>query len=70
MWIARLPESSPASSRMVCSFYLSLCLQADGCVLVKTKQAVLVAQYAAPVQASECTVVVENLADYLIGVGY
>ncbi|KAI0701698.1 profilin [Earliella scabrosa] len=42
----------------------------DGCVLVKTKQAVLVAEYSAPVQAGEATPVVENLADYLIGVGY
>ncbi|KAI0746700.1 profilin [Daedaleopsis nitida] len=42
----------------------------DGCVLVKTKQAVLVAEYGQPVQAGEATPVVENLADYLIGVGY
>jgi profilin len=39
-------------------------------VLVKTKQAVLVAEYIAPVQAAEATPVVESLADYLIGVGY
>lgn len=44
--------------------------QADGCVLVKTKQAVLIAEYSAPVQAPEATPVVEGLADYLIGVGY
>ncbi|KAI0366020.1 profilin [Pilatotrama ljubarskyi] len=44
--------------------------QADGCIIVKTKQAVLVAEYAAPVQAPEATPIVENLADYLIGVGY
>ncbi|KAI0725903.1 profilin [Fomitopsis betulina] len=43
---------------------------ADGCVLVKTKQAVLIAEYSAPVQAPEATPVVEGLADYLIGVGY
>ncbi|KAH9896774.1 profilin [Cubamyces lactineus] len=43
---------------------------ADGCILVKTKQAVLVAEYAAPIQAPEATPVVEGLADYLIGVGY
>jgi len=42
----------------------------DGACLVKTKQAVLVAEYAAPVQAGEATPVVEALADYLIGVGY
>ncbi|KAI0635071.1 profilin [Trametes polyzona] len=44
--------------------------QADGCILVKTKQAVLVAEYTAPVQAPEATPIVENLADYLISVGY
>ncbi|EIW55824.1 profilin [Trametes versicolor FP-101664 SS1] len=43
---------------------------ADGCIIVKTKQAVLVAEYTAPNQAPEATPVVENLADYLIGVGY
>ncbi|TCD68130.1 profilin, required for normal timing of actin polymerization in response to thermal stress [Steccherinum ochraceum] len=44
--------------------------QADGCVLVKTKQAVLVTEYTAPTQQVESTVIVEKLADYLIGVGY
>lgn len=45
-------------------------LQADGCALVKTKQAVLVTEYAAPIQAGESTAVVEKLADYLKSVGY
>ena len=45
-------------------------VQADGAVIVKTKQAVLVAEYAAPIQAPEVTPTVESLADYLIGVGY
>ncbi|ETW75283.1 hypothetical protein HETIRDRAFT_412476 [Heterobasidion irregulare TC 32-1] len=44
--------------------------QADGAILVKTKQAILVAEYIAPIQAGEATPVVEGLADYLIGVGY
>ncbi|CDO68778.1 hypothetical protein BN946_scf184989.g44 [Trametes cinnabarina] len=43
---------------------------ADGCIIVKTKQAVLVAEYTAPVQAPESTPIVENLADYLVSVGY
>jgi len=43
---------------------------ADGAIIVKTKQAVLVALYEAPIQAPEATPVVENLADYLISVGY
>jgi len=42
----------------------------DGCVLVKTKQAVLVAGYDAPIQQPEAVTVVEGLADYLISVGY
>ncbi|KAF8066599.1 profilin [Lyophyllum atratum] len=44
--------------------------QADGVVIVKTVQAILVAEYVAPIQAPEATPVVENLADYLISVGY
>ncbi|KAF5339754.1 hypothetical protein D9611_009134 [Ephemerocybe angulata] len=44
--------------------------QADGAVIVKTKQAILVAEYNAPIQAPEATPIVENLADYLISVGY
>ncbi|KAJ3534650.1 hypothetical protein NMY22_g6830 [Coprinellus aureogranulatus] len=44
--------------------------QADGAVIVKTKQAILVAEYQAPLQAPETTPVVEALADYLISVGY
>jgi profilin len=44
--------------------------QADGCVLVKTNQAILVATYVAPIQQPEAVKVVEGLADYLISVGY
>ncbi|KAF5370910.1 hypothetical protein D9615_009809 [Tricholomella constricta] len=44
--------------------------QADGCVIVKTVQAILVAEYVAPLQAPETTPVVEGLADYLISVGF
>ncbi|KAK0501679.1 profilin [Armillaria luteobubalina] len=44
--------------------------QADGIVIVKTKQAILVAEYIAPTQAPEATPIVEGLADYLISVGY
>lgn len=45
-------------------------MQADGCVIVKTKQAILVTVYVPPTQAPEATPVVESLADYLISVGY
>ncbi|KAA8902837.1 hypothetical protein TRICI_005822 [Trichomonascus ciferrii] len=41
-----------------------------GIVAVRTKQAVIVGHYAAPVVAGEATKVVEQLADYLISVGY
>ncbi|KAG6898898.1 hypothetical protein C0993_003000 [Termitomyces sp. T159_Od127] len=44
--------------------------QADGIVVVKTTQAILVAEYDQPLQAAETTPVVEKLADYLISVGY
>ncbi|KAH7890520.1 profilin, partial [Phlebopus sp. FC_14] len=42
----------------------------DGCVIVKTKQAILVAEYVAPIQAAEATPIVEGLADYLISNSY
>jgi len=45
-------------------------IQANGCVLVKTTQAVLVAEYEAPFQQPEAAVIVEALADYLISVSY
>ncbi|KAJ7182837.1 profilin [Mycena crocata] len=42
----------------------------DGYVIVQTTQAILVAEYAAPVQAPEAVKVAEGLADYLISVSY
>lgn len=61
----RIDISSPLlADRLLVSY------QADGCVLVKTKQAVLVAEYVAPTQAGEATPVVEGLADYLKSVNY
>ncbi|TFK36253.1 profilin [Crucibulum laeve] len=42
----------------------------DGAVIVKTEQAILVAEYIAPLQAPETTPIVEGLADYLISVKY
>lgn len=44
--------------------------QANGCVIVKTNQAILITEYEAPIQAPEATTVVEGLADYLRSVGY
>lgn len=41
-----------------------------GIIAVRTKQAVIVGHYAAPVQAGEATKVVEAMGDYLIGVNY
>lgn len=43
---------------------------ADGTVIVKTDQAILVAVYKGPMQAPEVTPVVESLADYLISMRY
>ena len=45
-------------------------LQADGCIIIKTKQAILVTEYVAPIQAQESSVVVYGLADYLKSVGF
>ncbi|KAJ7705607.1 profilin [Mycena rosella] len=42
----------------------------DGYVIVQTTQAILVAEYAAPVQAPEAVKVAEGLADYLRSVNY
>ena len=44
--------------------------QANGAIIVKTKQAILVTVYQEPIQAGEATPIVESLADYLISVGY
>ncbi|KAE8347841.1 profilin-1A [Aspergillus arachidicola] len=41
-----------------------------GASVVKTKQAIIVAEYAVPLQSGEATPVVESLADYLISGGY
>ncbi|CAO1620070.1 unnamed protein product [Sympodiomycopsis kandeliae] len=43
---------------------------ADGVILVKTNQAVLVGQYSSPILPGQATKVVEQLGDYLVGVGY
>ncbi|KAM0746979.1 profilin [Meredithblackwellia eburnea MCA 4105] len=43
---------------------------AAGIVTVKTKQAVIVAEYPEGVVPGDATKIVEELADYLIGVGY
>jgi hypothetical protein len=44
--------------------------QGDGYAIVQTKQAILVTEYAMPVQAAESVKIVEALADYMISVGY
>jgi len=41
-----------------------------GLHLVKTVQAIIIAQYAEPVTAEQCAVVTEKLGDYLVSVGY
>merc|ERR1712065_107878 len=42
----------------------------SGVHCVKTGKAVLVVVYDQPITAGQCSVVVEKLADYLIGVGF
>ncbi|MEV6775692.1 profilin [Streptomyces syringium] len=42
----------------------------NGAVVVKTKEAIIVAVYHGPIQAPEVTPTVESLADYLIGTGH
>ena len=42
----------------------------EGIVIVKTNQAILLAHYPETVTAGVATNVVEQLADYLISVGY
>lgn len=43
---------------------------AQGVVIVRTKQAILIAHYPATTLPNEATPIVEKLADYLISVGY
>ncbi|KAI6157862.1 profilin [Pisolithus tinctorius] len=43
---------------------------ADGCTIIKTKQAVLVTEYKAPIQHPESVPVVVSVADYLKSVNY
>ena len=45
-------------------------MKADGAVIAKTKQAIIVAAYQLPLQSPETTVVVTGLADYLISVNF
>ena len=45
-------------------------LQTKGCVIVQTKQAVLVTTHDAPIQMGESSVIVEVLAEYLRSVAY
>ena len=48
----------------------SLSSQSGGIVTVKTKQAVLVAEYDAPVSPGDATKIVEDLADWMIDAGF
>jgi profilin len=42
----------------------------EGVIIVKTNQAILVAHYPESVQPGPAANTVEQLADYLVGVGY
>lgn len=41
-------------------------IQADGAIIVKANNAILVSEYIAPIQAPEAATVTEAIADYLI----
>ena len=43
---------------------------AGGCTIKKTKQTLVVGIYDSPVQPGECSLLVENLGDYLISMDY
>lgn len=42
----------------------------SGCILVKTKQTIVIGIYEGGVQAGNCNLVVEKLADYLVSTQY
>lgn len=58
------------STYFTSDIWLTSRLQPDGCVVVKTKQAILVTTHSAPTQLAESATIVESLGDYLTGVGY
>ena len=56
-----------SATTLTCHFDLQ---GTDGLLIVKTKLAVLVAEYVAPIQAGEAMTVVGSVADYFIGLNY
>lgn len=63
-----VPHPPRSSSRVLTTS--SIHQGKEGIVTVKTKQAILVAHYPDVVQPGEAAKTVEQLADYLLGVGY
>lgn len=53
-----------------CRSELTIIQGKEGVVIVRTHQAILVAHYPETVQPGQATNTVEQLGDYLIGVGY
>ena len=53
-----------------CRYELTITQGKEGIIIVKTQQAILVAHYPETVQPGQATNTVEQLGDYLIGVGY
>jgi hypothetical protein len=49
---------------------ITILLQTAGCILVTTKQAIIVGEYEAPVDWVEAQQIVVNLANHLMTVGY
>ena len=60
-WLPRSPE-------MLISMFISQ--GKEGIMIVKTQQAILITHYPETVQPGAAATTVEQLADYLVGVGY
>lgn len=50
--------------------FVHLVEHTNGCLFVKTKQAIIVAEYLDPIRVQECSPVVQRVADYLKSVQY
>lgn len=53
-----------------CNYKLIIAQGKEGIIIVKTHQAILIAHYPETIQPGQATLTVENLGDYLMGVGY
>ena len=70
--IIQLKKAVCGSPYLVPALYDNLTrgMKADGAIIAKTKQAIIVVVYKHPLQAGEATPVVSGVADYLKNAGY